>query len=417
MPEPLAPAFSFFGIISSRKSAVYTLMSFSIPSGADFFEWRRQQFPFFKSRICLTHAAVSPLPAVAVTALQNYTASLGNEGQFHEPIQPTYDLCKERIARLLNNGARPEEIAFAGSTSHALGLVATSYPWQPGDNCVVFDGDFPANVVIWKNLAHTHGVEVRVVPFKPARDFTPDDLAPYVDERTRIVTLSAVNFVSGYALDLRAFGELIHSRGALMCVDGIQALGAIQLDLTEADFVCADAHKWMLGPNGAAFAWFKAEVLPRMRPQILGWLAIESRDDWFSYGTQPIATAERFEPGARNYLGIVGMEASLALLEEVGMDEVSRRVTHLRDYIAGKLAALGCELRWTPDGHNKSGIVSFRPPSGDINALNAHLEERFALSLRNDRDGRPWIRASPHWMNTESDLDDLAETISKYLTS
>ncbi|BCM93443.1 cysteine desulfurase SufS [Abditibacteriota bacterium] len=387
-------------------------MSFTIPSGADFFAWRRQQFPFFKSRICLTHASVSPLPAVTVAAIQEFATRLGNEGQFDYFSQPIYNRCKERLARLLNNGARPDEIAFAGSTSHALGLVATSFPWQPGDNCVVFDGDFPANVVIWKNLAHTHGVEVRVVPFKAARDFTPADLEPFVDERTRIVTLSAVNFLSGYTLDLPAFGEWIHARGALMCVDAIQGLGALQLDLTGADFVCADAHKWMLGPNGAAFTWFRGDVLPRLRPQILGWLAIEGRDNWFSYGTEPFHSAERFEPGARNYLGIVGMEASLALLEEVGIKEVSRRVVPLRDYGAEKLAALGCELCWTPDGHNGSGIFSFRPPSGDIAALNAHLEERFALSLRNDRDGRQWIRVSPHWMNTESDLDELAEAIA-----
>ncbi len=387
-------------------------MSFSIPEGAEFFGWRREQFPFFASKICLTHASVSPLPAVTVAAIQDFAARLGSEGQFDYFSQPVYVRCKERIARLLGNGAHADEIAFAGSTSHALGLVATSFPWQSGDNCVVFDGDFPANVIIWKNLAHTHGVEVRVVPFKEARDFTPADLEPFIDERTRIVTLSATNFVSGYSLDLRAFGEAIHARGALMCVDAIQALGALPLDLSEADFVCADAHKWMLGPNGAAFTWFRGTVMPQMRPQILGWLAIEGRENWFSYGTEPFPTAERFEPGARNYLGIVGMEASLALLEEVGIEEISRRVVHLRDYGAAKIASLGCELRWIPDGQNGSGIFSFRPPSGDIGALNTKLEERFAVSLRSDRDGRQWLRISPHWMNHESDLDELAEAVA-----
>lgn len=390
-------------------------MSFSIPSGAEFFAWRREQFPFFQSKICLTHASVCPLPARSVAAIQNFAGRLGTEGQFDYFAQPVYKSCKERLARLLGNGAVPEEIAFAGSTSHALGLVATSFPWRAGDNCVVFDGDFPANVIVWKNLAITHGVEIRVVPFKPARDFTVADLEPFVDERTRIVTLSAVNFLSGCALDLKSFGEFIHSRGALMCVDAIQGFGGVELDLTEADFVCADAHKWMMGPNGIAFAWFRGSVLPPMRPQILGWLATGSRDNWFAYGTDLFPSAERFEPGARNYLGIAGMEASLGLLEEVGPSEVSRRVSHLRDYGAQKLAALGCELRWMPDGTSQSGIFSFRPESGDIQTLNAHLDERFALSLRSDRDAREWIRVSPHWMNTESDLDELAEEVSKFL--
>ena len=389
-------------------------MPISIPSGAPFFNWRREHFPFFQSKICLTHASVAPLPARTVAAISEFAARLGAEGQFEYFSEPIYHSCKERIARLLGNGALPDEIAFAGSTSHALGLVATSFPWQPGDNCVVFDGDFPANVIIWKNLAHTHGVEVRVVPFKPERDFVPADLEPFVDERTRIVTLSAVNFLSGLALDVRAFGSWVHERGALLCVDVIQGFGAVELDLTEADFACADAHKWMLGPNGAAFAWFKSSVLPQMRPQILGWLATEERDNWFSYSTHPFHSAERFEPGARNYLGIVGMEASLGLLEEVGMGEVSRRVTSLRNYGARKLEELGCELRWAPQDGNASGIFSFRPASGDIKELNTYLDKRFALSLRSDRDGREWIRVSPHWMNCEDDLDDLAEAIAAH---
>ncbi len=382
-----------------------------MPSGAEFFAWRREQFPFFASKICLTHASVAPLPARTVAAIGDFAARLGGEGQFEYYSEPIYRRAKERIARMLGNGARADEVAFAGSTSHALGLVATSFPWQVGDNCVVFDGDFPANVVIWKNLAHTHGVEVRVVPFKPARDWVPADLEGLVDERTRIVTLSAVNFLSGVALDVRAFGQWVHARGALLCVDVIQGFGAVEMDLSEADFACADAHKWMLGPNGAAFAWFRGDVLPRMRPQILGWLATEKRDNWFAYDLEPHHSAERFEPGARNYLGIVGMEASLSLLEDVGLAEVARRVHALRDYGAAQMAEQGCELRWTPDGTNASGIFSFRPARGDIKALNAELDKRFALSLRSDRDGREWIRVSPHWMNCEADLDELAEAV------
>ncbi len=393
------------------KPHTFRFMPFSIPSGAPFFAWRREQFPFFGSKICLTHASVSPLPARSVSAISEFAARLGSEGQFDYFSDAIYRRGKERLARLLGNGAKPDEIAYAGSTSHALGLVATSFPWKPGDNCVVFDGDFPANVLVWKNLAFTHGVEVRVVPFKAARDFSSSDLEPFVDDRTRIVTLSAVNFLSGYALDLKALGQWIHARGALMCVDVIQGFGGVELDLSEADFACADAHKWMMGPNGAAFAWFRGEVLPQMRPQILGWLATEKRDDWLGYDTTPFPTAERFEPGARNYLGIAGMEASLSWFEEVGMSEVSRRVAHLRNYGARKVAELGCELRWTPDDSNQSGIFSFRPARGDIKTLNNELDKRFALSLRSDRDGREWIRVSPHWMNCEDDLDELVEAV------
>ncbi len=390
-------------------------MDFQIPVGQAFFEWRRQQFPFFERKICLTHASVSPLPAQTSKAISDYVTRLSVEGQFDYIHFPIYFRCKERLAALLNNGAKAEEIAFAGSTSHALGLVATSFPWQAGDNCVVCDGDFPANVVIWKNLAHTHGVEVRVVPFKKAMDLTPDDLAPYIDEKTRLVSLSAVNFLTGYALDLKAFSDYLKPKNIRLCVDAIQALGAVQLDLSGVDFVCADAHKWLLGPNGAAFVWCRGDILPEMRPQILGWLAIANRENWFEYDTTPFPTAERFEPGARNYLGIVGMEASLELIQSIGIETIENRVVELRDYAAQKLEEIGCELLWKPDSKIKSGNVSFRPPIADIKGLFSELDKEFALSIRTWHDGQEWIRISAHFMNDKSDIDTLAEAIGKFI--
>jgi len=386
----------------------------SLPEGAEFFSWRREQFPFFNHKICLTHASVAPLPARTVRAVSEFAARLGNEGQFEYFSEPVYNSAKQRFARLLNNGALPDEVAFAGSTSHALGLVATSFPWQAGDNCVVFDGDFPANVLVWKNLERTHGVEIRVVPFKSARDYSPNDLDGLVDSRTRIVTLSAVNFLSGYALDVKAFGGYIHERGALMCVDAIQALGAVTLDLSEADFVCADAHKWMLGPLGTAFAWFRGSVLPQMKPQILGWLSTEKRDDWFAYDLEPHHTAQRFEPGARNYLGIVAAEASLALLEEAGFADVSRRVHELRDYGAKLLVGLGSPLRYVPESDNASGIFSFQARDGRTKELSDELDKRFALSIRSEKGGAQWIRVSPHYMNCEEDLNELAAAVRAF---
>jgi len=386
----------------------------SLPEDDAFFSWRREHFPFFNHKICLTHASLAPLPAQTVRAVSEFATRLGNEGQFGYVSEQLYNSAKQRFARLLANGAVPDEVAFAGSTSHALGLVATSFPWQAGDNCVVFDGDFPANVVVWKNLERTHDVEVRIVPFKSARDFSPEDLEGLVDSRTRIVTLSAVNFLSGYALDIKAFGEYIHEHGALMCVDAIQALGAVTLDLSEADFVCADAHKWLLGPNGTAFAWFRGSVLPRMRPQILGWLATEKRDDWFAYDLEPHHTAQRFEPGARNYLGIAAAEASLALLEEAGFADVSRRVHELRDYGAKLLVGLGCPLRWVPEDGNASGIFSFQARDGRTKELSDDLDKRFALSLRSEKGGAQWIRVSPHYMNCEADLDELAAAVRAF---
>ncbi len=387
---------------------------FTIPAAnsPEFFQWRRGEFPFFARKTFLTHASVSPLPARTAQAIGDYAARIASQGQFDLAHETIYHRCKERLARLIGGGAVAQEIAFAGSTSHALGLVATSFPWQKGDNCVVADGDFPANVVVWKNLAHTHGVEVRLIPHRAHMDLTSEDLKPFVDDRTRIVSLSAANFLSGFPLDLREIGAFLHSRGVLFCVDAIQMLGAVQLDISEVDFLGADAHKWLLGPNGIAVLWARKSAMERLRPMILGWLATQNRENWFAYDTTPHPTAERFEPGARNYLGIVGFEASLSILEAAGAQNVENRIVALRDYAAQKLEENGCDLLWKPEKDKKSGIVSFQKPGADLPALYQRLEEKFALSLRQDRNGAPWIRVSAHFMNCEADLDELAEFLS-----
>ncbi|RYG72215.1 aminotransferase class V-fold PLP-dependent enzyme [bacterium] len=384
-----------------------------IPSDFEQFkQWRLENFPFFESKICLTHASVSPLPKRAGDAIAEYAGQIVREGQFDYLHMATYLRCKERIATMLGYGAVPEEIAFASSTSHALGLVATCFPWNECDNCVVADGDFPANVLVWKNLTLTRGVELKLVPHRPAMDLTWDDIEPLLDEKTRLVSLSAVNFLSGASLNLEKIGGELHARGIKFCVDGIQALGAVQLNLQHVDFVCADAHKWLLGPNGAAFMWARNEVLQTMRPQILGWLATEHRMSWFAYDTVPFPTAERFEPGARNYLGVIGMEASLGVIQEMGADVVEQRIITLRDYGASAIEAAGAELLFKPGPEHKSGIFSFRMPGRDIVELNTKLDERFALSLRQDRNDDYWIRVSAHFMNCENDLDELAAALA-----
>ena len=377
----------------------------------EFQDWRRRAFPFFERKIFLTHASVSPLPACAAQALTEYCLSVAKDGQFDAAHDALYHRCKERLARLIGCGATVDEIAFAGSTSHALGIVATAIAWQPGDNCVVADGDFPANVVTWKNLHHTHGVEVRLIPHRPALDITLDDVMPLVDERTRIVSLASANFLSGYPLDLATIGAWLRARNVLFCVDAIQTLGAIAIDARFVDFICADAHKWLLGPNGIAVLWARRAAMQQLRPMILGWLAGQDRDNWFAYDTTPIDSAERFEPGARNYLGIVGMEASLQMLEEIGAEVVAARVTQLRDLAAHQLQECGCRLLWQPDSQLRAGIVSFQPPHGDAATLYQKLEEDFALSLRQDKNGAAWIRVSPHFMNTENDIERLAAAI------
>ncbi len=387
----------------------------------DFNAERARAFPFFARKIFLTHASVSPLAAASRDAIAEYVARISSEGQFDNVHDEIYRRCKERAAALLRENSAPavaEEIAFAGSTSHALGLVATSLDWKSGENCVVADGDFPANILVWKNLKYTHNVETRMIPYSPQMEFSLADIIPLVDEKTRIVSLASCNFLSGFPPNLKEIGSWLRERGILLCVDAIQTLGAVRADFSHVDFVCADAHKWLLGPNGIAILWMRAEVFKTLRPAIFGWLAGQKRDDWFAYDLTPIANAERFEPGARNYLGVVGLDASLGVLQEVSAEEIEKRVTHLRDFAAQKLSESGLEVLWRGDETQKSGIVSFRAESDDATlALYQKLDENFALSLRTDKAGANWIRVSSHFMNCEEDLELLMETLSSNFSS
>ena len=381
-----------------------------------FLGWRRRAFPFFERKIFLTHASVSPLPAAASDALREYSLRIASEGQFDSVHDAIYFRCKERIAALLrenNAPASPDEIAFAGSTSHALGIVATSINWKAGENCVAADGDFPANVTTWKNLQWTHGVETRLIPHRPQMDICLDDIIPLVDEKTRIVSLASCNFLSGFPPSLKEIGAWLHAKGVLLCVDAIQTLGAVRCDFSEVDFVCADAHKWLLGPNGIAVLWTRKEVLKTLRPMIFGWLSSQNRDNWFDYDTTPIESAERFEPGARNYLGIIALDASLEVLESLGWETIESRVVHLRDFAAQMLNERIKGVLWRGNADQKSGIISFQAESDEeTNVLYQKLDENFALSLRSDKFGKAWIRVSAHGMNCEDDLEKLMQTAS-----
>jgi selenocysteine lyase/cysteine desulfurase len=383
----------------------------SFPDAAGWQAWRRQHFPVFNHKIFLTHASVSPLPKVVADAISSYADRASQLGQWDAWHDEKYFQCKERIARLVGAPAQPSQIAFASSTSHAIGLVATSLPWKSGDNCIVADGDFPANVIPWKNLQFTHGVETRVIPGKPERAITIADIEPLLDENTRIVSLASANFLSGIPLDINTIGRWLQERKVLFCIDGIQTLGAVRFDATYVDFVCADAHKWLLAPNGIAFLWAREERLQTMRPAILGWLAVQDRDRWLEYDTTPINSAERFEPGSRNYTGIIALDAALQIFENLQLDRIEKHITALRQYAFKVLLEKNCRLLWQPVPHLPGGIISFQPPGGDATSFFKKTEDEFMLSLRGDKSDEKWIRLSPHFMNCEDDFDKLAKYI------
>jgi cysteine desulfurase/selenocysteine lyase len=370
---------------------------------------RRREFPICETKIFLAHAGVSPLPRCVAEAMGRYTeaASRGNQ----EDVLPEGFLgeTRQRAARLL--GVQREEIAFVGSTSMGLAMVAAGLDWRAGDNVVCYRDDYPANVHPWMNLAR-QGVEVRYVEPRQYGNVTVADLEPVVDARTRLVSLASAHFVSGWRLDVDAVGRFVHERGALFCLDGIQTFGALVEPMRQVDFAAADAHKWLLGPLGIGILYVRRECFERLRPALVG--AHTAITPHF-FAQEPMKfwpDARRYEPGSLNFVGLVGLHAALGMIEEIGLPAIERRVLALAECALREGQRRGLTPVGPVDGSGLSGIVSFESAAMDLSAAHARLEQAgIVASLRWKREGGRCLRFSAHFYNREKEVTAALESL------
>jgi cysteine desulfurase / selenocysteine lyase len=370
---------------------------------------RRAAFPVCASKIFLAHAAVTVLPRPVADAMQRY-AELGalshqEDGNTWRDVKASREVCAKLI------GAHAEEIALLGPTSLGLSLFANGLDWQPGDEVVCYGDDYPANVYPWLALARL-GVIVR--RFQPERlgEITPELVAATVTDRTRLVALSTAHFLSGYRPDVDAIGRLLHARGVLLALDAIQTLGAFPLDVAHVDFLSADAHKWMLGPNGIGIVMVKREHFTRLRPTLLGAWNVYSPDFIAQEEIRFMPTAQRYEPGVLNFIGLYGMKAGLDLILATGVGAIAARLLELKACLLTHLDALGFETLGPRSGANAHAITTVHRPGTDHGALHAKLlAAGVVCSYRHDRAGREYLRFSPHFYNTKAELDRVAELL------
>lgn len=366
----------------------------------------RHLFPVTQRYVYLNHASTGPLPTPAVEAMTSFIAQ--REGREEAGLESWDERVAEvrgLVARLIH--ATVEEIAFVGSTSHGLNIVAAGLDWQAGDNVVCAETEFPANVYPWLNLRRK-GVEVRFAQERQGR-IPLEAIAEQMDDRTRMVALSFVEFFTGYRNDLAAVSELCRQNGALLCVDGIQGLGALPLDVNECgvDFLAAQAPKWLLGPIGIGFLYCRRQRLPELDLAMGGWRGVVEHEEFFRYDSGWFPNARRFEVGSLNYLGVTGMGASLQLLLDAGIERIEARILALTDYLLARLKADGYEII-TPHAcpGERSGIISFVPKE-DPEALAERLKAAgIIVSARG-----PYIRVSPHFYNTEAEIERLIEAV------
>lgn len=363
------------------------------------------EFPIDPSIIYLNHAAVAPWPKRTGEAIAAFTKENVSQGASHYPRwSAEQNRLREKAASFLN-ATSPREIALVKNTSEAISFVASGLEWNPGDNVVGTSEEFPSNRIPWEALSR-HGVA-----YRPA-DISGEDpehaILARIDQRTRLVAVSSIQYASGLRLNLERLGKACRERGILFMVDAIQSLGAFPMDVRaiQADFVMADGHKWLLAPEGLGIFYIAEAVLEKIKPTQYGWHMVENAGDYDSKAWSPALSARKFECGSPNMLGIHGLSASLSVLMDEGMENVARGIlerTHrLLDLICreSSLALLS-----TQDPDRLSGIVLFKHRATPDAAVWRHLKNHQVICAM--RGGG--IRFSPHFYTPLEQLEQAVK--------
>ncbi len=365
----------------------------------------RAEFPVTGRWAFFDHAAVAPLTARAQRAMAEWAADMAANGDVNEPrwVRRVEEV-RALAGRLLN--ADPLDIAFIKNTSEGIGIVAEGFPWQPGDNIVTAAEEYPANIYPWMNLAR-RGVECRRVPSRDNR-LHIDDVRNAIDSRTRVVSLSFVEFASGFRNDLAALGTLCRERGVFFFVDAIQGLGVLPLDVQALpiDALAADGHKWLLGPEGAGIFWIRRDWVERLHAVGVGWNSVVGSRDFSKIDFHLKPHAGRWESGTLNVAGITALGASMELLLEIGIPNVAARVMQLTDYLCEQAPRAAFTVYSSRDEREKSSIVSLTAP-GDVRDLVRKCRDRGIVVNR--RAGR--LRVSPHCYNSNEEIDRLLNAV------
>jgi len=366
------------------------------------------EFPLSEELLHLNHAAVGPWPKRTVDAVTRFAQENLHQGSWNYPEWLRIESAlRDQLASLIN-ASSSDDIALVKNTSEALSFVASGIDWHAGENIVTSDQEFPSNRIVWESLA-PQGIELRQVDLN--RGESPEDaLFALVDSQTRMIAISSVQFGSGLRMDLERIGRFCHERGILFCVDAIQSVGALRFDVQaiKADFVAADGHKWLLGPEGLGFFYVRPQLREKLKLSQYGWHMVEAIGDFDRMDWQPAHTARRFECGSPNMLSIHALSASLSLLLEVGMEEVETRVLDNSRFLQQQLSQLPDVELITPVENNRfAGIVTFRSASKDEELLYQRLHARKLFCAQ--RAGG--IRFSPHFYTPRTRLETALQLL------
>lgn len=368
----------------------------------------RDLFPVTQRFNYLNHAAVSPLPLPTLQAVESQLKDVHENGSVNfMNWLSTKEQARKLLAGLL--GAGPEQVAFMRNTSDCLSTVANGLTWRKGNNVVTFRGEFPSNIYPWLRLREAFGVEVRMCEERNGRvDF--DDLAALVDQQTRLVTISQIQFASGFRMDLERVARLVRRHDALLVVDVIQGLGVVPIDVEAelVDVAAGASHKWLMAPEGVGYLYLSDRARERIQPTLVGWVSVPNPEDFQNYEQGWNRGALAWETGTGPSALIYGLKASLELLTGVGVAEIARHLDELTDHLCERLKGKSYEVVSSRLPGEKSQIVCIRHTEGiSAMALYTHLKERQIITApRSDR-----LRIAPHLYNTREEIDQLVQVL------
>ena len=358
----------------------------------------RREFPITERCSYLDHAATGPLPRSSAERMAEFIKRLTCEMPDPEEIMGMVEETRGEIAELV--GVGDDEIAFTKNTTSGILIAIGSIDFRPGDNVIIQKGGFPTNQYPWHYLLPE--VEKRILdPLRPI----PEQLESLVDGRTRAVSVDLVDYLTGVRLDI---GELKRSLkpGAFLIVDGIQAVGAVEVDLEPVDFMACGSGKWLLSPHGTGFIYVKKSLLGKVRLNNIGWLS-SHWEEFTHFEIKPLKqTAARYEEGTYNYPGLVGMNESMKIFNRVGIGNIARSIRKLNDLILERIDRKRFTIV-TPE--NRAGIVTVRP-AGAVKELKRRLDEKNIVV--SERMG--CIRISPHFYNTTDEIEELLKILNSY---
>lgn len=367
-----------------------------------------QEFPLDEDIIYLNHAAVSPWPIRTVDAIQRFSKeNMHNGAQNYLKWLENESKLREQLRSFIN-APSANDIALLKNTSEGLSVVAEGVEWQEGDNIVSSNEEFPSNRIPWLAQA-IKGVVFREVDI--SSEAPEQALIDACDEKTRLLTISSIQYGSGRRLNLGLLGDFCRNNNILFCVDAIQSLGVIPFDVqsVKADFVMADAHKWMLGPEGIALFYCAESARNSLKLHQFGWHMVEDMGNYDRTDWQPAESARRFECGSPNMLGIHALSASLSIFEKVGIEKISQLIINNSLYIIDNIKNIANLDIVTPTEEAQlGGIVTFKLGGQDNSEIYRKLMNNKVICA-NRKGG---IRFSPHFYTSKTKIDNSLEVLS-----